>query len=482
MPARRIRWCAQPAPFPRWAHRGRLYFQAARRSAASTAGRYVRGLARRWAGVQAPRGRLGSRRRGPPAPRAAAPRRRHSFLRVFLITFAVLLAARIALPFGVRAWVNRVLGSMENHHGAIDAVRLNLWRGSYEIDGLRLSERDSASDEPLVEMRRLDVAVQWRGLLRGRVVAEATCHHPVLYFERRRAAPGEPTDPGADPRDPDAEQERTKAGTKEPWALHLDQLVPFEVNRFVIRDGEVRYRDTTGDTPVDLYLTDFYLEALNIANVRSKDAPENLFAEIEAAGRPFGTGELELRMRFDPFTDPLRMELDGAVRDVQLTDLNDFLHAYGRADAEAGTFAVYGEFATTDGIVEGYVKTLFDGMKLLRLGEIAGPTDALEAMWEGLLALAVEVLENQPHDRLATKVPLRGTTTATVADLGVTVANLLRNAFFAALGPAIDNSVELEGMEIVTGEGEQRAEPVPAAASRARGTAASAAADGGARR
>ncbi len=414
-----------------------------------------------------PGGRQGSR-----FVRHAPPSRRRRFLRVFVWSFLALLAVRAVLPFGVRLWVNRVLGNMRNHHGAVDAVRLNLWRGAYELDGLRLFQRGAATEEPLVEMRRLDLAVQWRGLLRGRLVAEATCHHPVIYFSRvpRDGVAGEAPVGGNDGDPSDGEQ--VKAGAREPWALHLDELTPFEVNRFVIRDGEVRYRDTTREPAVDLYMTDFYLEALNIANVRPKDQPENLFAEIEAAGRPFGTGELELRMRFDPFTDPLRLELDVSVRHVQLTDLNDFLQAYGRVDAEAGTLEIYGEFATTDGIVEGYVKTLFEGMRLLRFGEIDGPAEALEAAWEGLLAIATEVLENQPHDRLATKVPLRGTTAGTAADIGTTIANLLRNAFFAALGPAIDDSVDLRGMEVV--KGDRRS--VDAAASRERGTPSDAAA------
>jgi hypothetical protein len=365
-------------------------------------------------------------------------------LRTFVISFAVLLGLRAAMPFAVRGWVNHVLDGMQGHRGSVEAVRLNLWRGSYELDGLQLFQRGSQTAEPLLEMRRLDLAVQWRGLLRGRVVAEATCHHPILYFARLPAEQA-----GAvDPRARGDEGEQLKTGTGEPWALHLDDLVPFEINRFVIRDGEVRYRDASVEPPVDLYMTDFYLEALNIANVREKGDPEQLFAEIEAAGRPFGTAELELRLRFDALSDPLRMELDGSVRDVQLTDLNDFLRTYGRVDAEGGTLDVYGEFATTDGIVEGYVKTLFEDMRILRFAEIRGPEDALEALWEGMLALGAEVLENQPHDRLATKVPLRGTTTATAADIGTTVLNLLRNAFLTALGPAIDDSVDLRGMEI----------------------------------
>jgi hypothetical protein len=376
------------------------------------------------------------------APVPPKHRRWRRAVRVFVIAFAALVALRAALPFAVSRYVNHVLGGMDNYRGEIDAVHLNLWRGAYTIDRLRVFKR-GATEAPLVDMRRLDLAIQWQGLLRGRIVAEATCHHPVLHFATAPRRASEPDRP------PPREGDDRQLGEDEAWTLHLDQLVPFEINRFVIRDGEIRYRDDTSSPPVDFYLTDFYLEAVNIANVRRKAEEEVLLAEIEAAGRPFGTAEFEARMRFDPLAEPLRMELDAAVRDIQLTDINDFLRANGRVDAEGGTLGIYAEFATSDGLVEGYVKTLFDRMRILSYRDIASPGDALAALWEGLVALAAVVLENQPHDRLATKVPLRGTTRRASADVMATVGNLLRNAFFTALGPAIEDSVELRDMVVV---------------------------------
>lgn len=371
-------------------------------------------------------------------PRARS--RWRTYARWFGIVFAALVVLRLLLPAAVARYVNHVLAGMPAYHGDVRAVHVGLWRGSYQIEHLRLFQR-GADDQPLLEMRQLDLSVQWLGLLRGRIVAEATCHHPIVRLVL--AAEAEDQDVGERP---PVAQDQT--GADEPWAMHLDRLIPFQLNRFVVRDGEIRWRSERSDPPVDWYVTDFYLEALNIANVRDKAPGEVLLAEIEAAGRPFGTGELEARLRFDPFAESLRMELDASVRDVRLRDLNDFLRAYGAVDAEGGTLGIFAEFVATDGQVEGYVKTLFEHMRILRFREIEGPADALEALWEGVVAVAAIVLENQPHERLATKVPLRGTSRRTNADLPAALASLLRNAFFVALGPAIDDSIELHDMEV----------------------------------
>jgi hypothetical protein len=385
--------------------------------------------------MHARRPRLAAQAPGP-VLRARRPARSRwrGFAKALAIAFVVLLGVRALLPFAVGRYVNHVLAGMASYRGEVDGVRLNLWRGSYEIDGLRVFHR-SESREPLVEMRRLDLSIQWSGLLHGRIVAEATCHHPIVYFTA--GTPARAGQPG------------NKTGEDEPWALHLDELVPFELNRFVVRDGEIRYQDVGRTPPVDFYVTDVYVEAVNIANVRGEPGEQVLLAEVEAAGRPYGTAECEVRVRFDPLAEPLRLELDAAVRGLELTDLNDYLSSGAGVDAEAGTLDIYAEFATTDGRVEGYVKTLFEDMRLLGTGDIRDPGDAVQAVWEAIVAAAAVVLENQPYDRLATKVPLRGTTQSTSADVWTTVGGLLRNAFLVALGPALDDSIELRDMEVV---------------------------------
>ena len=359
----------------------------------------------------------------------AARGRRPRFVHVFLATATLLCIARVALPHALRRYALGVLNGLPEYRASIDDIDVNLWRGAYELEGVVLDKVYGGEPEPFLAVRLVDLSIGWLALARGELVGEAVLHEPVLQATLAR------------------EDREAETGEEQPWQRSLERLFPFRIDRIVARDGELQLKSLTTSPRVDVFMTDFYLEVQNLTNVRG--GPGSRMAEAEAAGRPLGVGEFEARMRFDPLSDPLRFDLDVEVRAIPVVELNDLLQAYGKVDAEAGTFGLFAELAASDGQVEGYVKTLFEGLQLLRFGEIDDPADALELLWEGLVDLASEVFENQPHDRLATRVPLRGELGRTRTDLVEVVVSLLRNALIAALRPAIDDSVRLEGLEIV---------------------------------
>jgi uncharacterized protein involved in outer membrane biogenesis len=360
------------------------------------------------------------------------------FARTFAVVFVLLFALRLALPSLVRRYVSDVLAGAEGYTGTIGDLDLNLWRGAYELTDVALHREGGEFERPFIEVERADFSVQWASLLRGRVVAEIVLHQPRVEYVTE--ASGEEAQTGTDP-DPETGEEAS-------WSERIGALFPFRIDRFVVRDAEVRFTHRGIDPPVDLFFTETYLEVLNLTNQIDVSRNQGFMAEAELAGRPFGTGELEARLRFDPLARQPRFELDAVVRNVQMIALNDFLQAYGKVDAEAGTLEIATEFAASGGKVEGYVKTLIEDLQLVSLEEIDGPGDALEALWEGFVSLGAELLENQPRDRIAVRVPLRGELGAARTDLVQIVASLLRNAFVVALRPAIDESIELHDIEI----------------------------------
>lgn len=349
--------------------------------------------------------------------------------RLYLVVLAGLLAVRAALPLAVEAWVERVLARADGYGCEVGDVDLNLWRGAYEIERLRLRKLQGASDEPFVDVPHMDLSVRWASLARGELVGEVVLRRPVL-----QAVLAE-------------DEESSQTGAGELWQTRVAELFPVRIDRFVVLDGELRLRSITTDPEVDLFLEDFYLEASNLTNVR--DDAEPLPAHVEAAGRALGSGEVEVLLRLDPLASPPRFDLDAELRELPVQALNDFLRAYGGVDAERGTLWLSTELATAEGSVEGYVKTVIEGLEIFSTDEIDDAGDALEAVWEGFVSLAAEVLQNQPHDRLATKVPLRGELGDVSTDVPSLVASLLRNAFVAALRPAVDESIDLGDLEIV---------------------------------
>ena len=366
-----------------------------------------------------------------PARRERTRRRFLSrYAKTFAVVFALLLALRLALPSLVHRYVSRVLDDTEGYSGTVGGLDLNLWRGAYELTDVELYREGGNFERPFVSIERADLSVQWAALLRGRVVAEVVLHQPKMEFVSESS--------GAE----------AQTGEEARWSERISKLVPFRIDRFVVRDGEVRFTHRGIDPPVDLFMTDAYLEILNLTNQRLPGAEQGSMAEAEAAARPFGTGEFEARLRFDPLAAQPRFELDGVLRGIEMIELNDFLQAYGNVDAERGTLELFAEFAASDGRVEGYVKTLIEDLEVMELSEIEGPVDALEALWEGFVEIGAELLENQPRNRLAVRIPLRGELGATQTDLVAIVASLLRNAFVAALRPAIDETVELKDLEV----------------------------------
>ncbi len=352
------------------------------------------------------------------------------FARTFAVVFALLVPLRLALPHLVRDFASRVLDDARGYAGSVGSVDLNLWRGAYELKQIELHREGGEFERPFVSVERADLSVQWSSLLRGRVVAEVVLHQPRIEFVTESSG------------------REAQTGEEESWAERIGKLVPFHIDRFVMRDGEVRFTHRGIVPPVDLFVTDAYLEVLDLTNHPRGDGDLRDMAEAEGAGRPFGTGEFEARLRFDPLAEQPRFELDAVVRGIEMIELNDFLQAYGNVDAEAGTLEVFAEFAASEGRVQGYVKTLIEGLQLVRASEIEGPLDALQTLWESFVALGAEVLENQPRDRLAVRVPLSGELGAARTDLVAVVASLLRNAFVVALRPAIDESVELRDLEM----------------------------------
>lgn len=351
------------------------------------------------------------------------------FIRTFMVVFSLLLALRVALPSIVHRYVSRVLDNTKGYSGTIGGLDLNLWRGAYELKDVELYREGGTFERPFVVVERSDLSVQWAGLLRGRFVAEIVLHQPRIEFVSEGSG------------------SQAQTGEEVSWGERLGKLVPFQIDRFVMRDAEVRFTHRGIDPPVDLFVTDAFLEILNLTNERLPGAEQGFMAEAEAAGRPFGTGEFEARLQFDALAELPRFELDAVLRGIEMIELNDFLQAYGNVDAEGGTLEMFAEFAASDGEIEGYVKTLVEDLELVRLDEIENPLDALQTLWEGFVALSAELLENQPHGRLALRVPVRGQLGATRTDLVSVVGSLLRNAFVAALRPAIDDSIELGDLE-----------------------------------
>ncbi len=108
---------------------------------------------------------------------------------------------------------------------------------------------------------------------------------------------------------------------------------------------------------------------------------------------------------------------------------------------QRGTAQIYAELQAKDGSFSGYVKPFFEGVDVLDIEEEAKEQGLLASLWEALVGVTAETLEDQSRDRVATRIPIAGSVASPQVGFWTTLGNVLRNAFVEALVPALENSV-----------------------------------------
>ena len=71
----------------------------------------------------------------------------------------------------------------------------------------------------------------------------------------------------------------------------------------------------------------------------------------------------------------------------------------------------------------------------------------LQIFWEAIVAGVAHAFKNQPHNRLATVVPISGNFDKSNIDLWGTIGGELRNAFVRVIIPRIDQTVNIQEVE-----------------------------------
>ncbi len=119
-------------------------------------------------------------------------------------------------------------------------------------------------DPPIARLPHVWADLEWKSLLRGRVVAKFDFNDPVLYIDRTHLE--------REAKDPTPVKDHG-------WQEALEAVYPFKMNLFRVRNATVTYVDRGGTRPLEL--KGLTIEAHNIRNVHSKDReyPSTVHAE-----------------------------------------------------------------------------------------------------------------------------------------------------------------------------------------------------------
>ncbi len=346
--------------------------------------------------------------------------------KITFIIIAVLIIARILLPYIVLHYANKTLANMPSYYGHINDIDISLYRGAYEINDMYLNKKDDKNNKQteFFKVKNIDLSVHWRALLHGKLVGELVFNSPVLVFTNNK------TDLGS-----------VKKDTND-FRKILKDFMPLKVNRFEINNGTLSYSDPSAHPKVNVSLTKVVALAQNLTNADNNKVA--LPASLKASANAYG-GTASLNMKLNPLAERTTFDLNAELKSTNLVLLNDFLKAYANVDVNKGTLGLYTEFASKSGKYKGYVKPLIKDLDVL------GPEDKKDnlfrKLWEGLVGIAGVVLQNQKKDQLATKVPIEGDLSGSQTNIMDIIFELLRNAFIQALMPAIDNKINLTSVE-----------------------------------
>jgi hypothetical protein len=185
----------------------------------------------------------------------------------------------------VRAKVERTMNAkLIGYKTRVAHAHLQLVNGALTLKDVTVIQ-EAHAEPPVGNIPFLKIAIQWRELLTGNVVADLLIVNPRLHI--------------------DLTQLRTESAAKVPfskkgWQDAIQSIYPFKINRFGIRRGSIVYIDTDPNRP--LKIDDLYFTAENIRNTRS--IGEKNPSPVEAEAIVFDVGRASIKGRANFLAKP----------------------------------------------------------------------------------------------------------------------------------------------------------------------------------
>ncbi len=348
-----------------------------------------------------------------------------TFGKILLGLIVLLVILNFLLEPIALKYVNKTLNNIEGYKGEVKDLDIALWRGAYRIDSLKLDKLNGDFPEPFFETQSIDISIEWKALFNGAIVGEVIVDKPVLIFA---------VEPGG---------EEVQAGEENDWVQTVKDLVPLQINRFEINDGNIRYKDYSSDPNVDVGLTNFNVLATNLGNV--VDEGDLLPSHITVNSNTSGNGKLNAHVDMNVLKEIPDFDFSMEIDKMELTYLKDFTDAYANFTFKEGNLYVSSEVAMKDGKYDGYVKPLINNVAVIDLND--STTTFWRKAWEVVVGGVIEVFENQKKDQFATKVPFSGSINETDVAIWTTLGNIIRNAFIESFNKNIDSTVNLKSVD-----------------------------------
>lgn len=341
---------------------------------------------------------------------------------IVLIVVAVLLVGfRLVLPSIAKNHINKQLDNMEGYHASIDGIGMRLYRGAFQIQGLRVVEEASTDTTiAMVELPHMEFSIDWGSLFRGSFVGEVYIDSPILNLTKLKES--------------EAEQ---ASEFRIAFFEDVQEMNPIQLNRFEAVNATISYRDPTSDPEVKVSMNNLNVLARNLGNVRNPNVA--LPASVEIRGNAMGEGSINLDARLNMLKETPDFDVNISIEEVELKKFNRFIEARANLSIESGKLFFYSEVMGKDGEVSGYVKPALEDLTIKNDDD---DDNVIEKIYQSTVQGITNLLEDGEKNQVATRVEISGTIDKAEPRKLQAVLNLFRNAFVQAYSREIDNVLD----------------------------------------
>jgi len=359
-------------------------------------------------------------------------------LKILSSLIIIVLIARLAAPFVLKAYINHTIHQMDGYDGQVGSVSLGLLKGSLGVNDVHIVKTAYKEPTPFFSADAIRLRFHWKPLFHKFLIASLYVDSPRLDYVATPAKE-EPKKTKEEKK----EERKEKVGEVKQEMRQVRQMPPFRIDAITVDNGEVKYHDYQTKPEVNLKIDNVQAKVVNLTN--STELSDSKDASIDVTGHVPTKGMVNLNMTVNQFAKEPTFKLNGELLDLNLVEWNNLLRAYGKFDVAGGVFNLAMEFAARDGNFKGYIKPTFDDLNLISWNK--DKHKPIKLFKKALIGSAAQVLKNQPKDRLGTKVPLSGKFDDPKAGVWPSVGSLLKNAFIKALFPGVEGSIKFSDVK-----------------------------------
>lgn len=346
---------------------------------------------------------------------------------ILLAIIVLLVGIRISLPYFLKSWANSKLENMGQYSGQIEDVDLHLYRGAYKVKNFVIHKTTNDIDTPFVYCPMTDLSIEWKSLLKGKIVGVVEMDSLDLNFFLSD------------------DENKTQTGASEDWVQIAEDITPIDINKLSVRNSNISYAFTARGMEQRADLSDVNLIIENIRNVVNDGDSLPSDIKFTAFEKNFG-GSVTLTAEADFMREFPNFDYNAEMVNMELTSLNPLFRHYTKMDFERGVIDLFSEMAVRDEKVQGYFKPIIEDAVIFRLHE--EDRSFFSGVKEFFAEIGQEILENPSKGTTATKLEYKGTITEMKTNYWTSLVVALRNAYWEALVKQIDNSIEYGDIEV----------------------------------